>query len=142
MDSSETGDGDSVVEEVLTGFALLAHLNIPAQPLVYCPIAQGLVKVTDRQEAVGLCLNQDSDSGLYMTADELPTLLIEIGNAQIMKICIPYSRLFYLSVQLSTICCSGGNLSNEHGNINGISGILTSFTTNSSSASNLHERML
>jgi hypothetical protein len=71
MDSSEIGDGDSVVEEVLTGFALLAHLNIPAQPLVYCPIAQGLVKVTDRQEAVGLCLNQDSDSGLYMTADEL-----------------------------------------------------------------------
>ena len=71
MDSSEIGDGDSVVEEVLTGFALLAHLNIPAQPLVYCLIAQGLVKVTDRQEPVGLCLNQDAESGLYMTADEL-----------------------------------------------------------------------
>ena len=70
MDTSETGDEESVVE-VLTGFALLTNLNIPAQPLVYCPIAQGLVKVTDRQEAVGLCLNQDADSGLYMTADEL-----------------------------------------------------------------------
>ena len=46
MDRSETGDEESVVE-ALTGFDLLANLNIPSQPLVYCPIAQGLVKVTD-----------------------------------------------------------------------------------------------
>jgi hypothetical protein len=66
MDTSETGDEESVVE-ALTGFALLANLNIPAQPLVYCPIAQCLVKVTDRQEAVGLCLNQDVRAQLCRT---------------------------------------------------------------------------
>ena len=79
MNRSETGDEESVVE-ALTGFDLLANLNIPSQPLVYCPIAQGLVKVTDRQEAVGLCLNQDTDSGLYMTADELYACTNHIRN--------------------------------------------------------------
>lgn len=79
MNRSETGDEESVVE-ALTGFDLLANLNIPSQPLVYCPIAQGLVKVTDRQEAVGLCLNQDADSGLYMTADELYACTNHIRN--------------------------------------------------------------
>jgi hypothetical protein len=79
MEYSETGDEESGAE-TLTGFALLADLKIPAQPLVYCPIEQELVKVTDRREAVGLCLNLDEDSGLYMTADELHACANHIRN--------------------------------------------------------------
>jgi len=67
---SETGNEESSFDG-LSGFALLQALQIPVQPLVYCDQREGLVKVTDRTSPMGLCLNLDPQSGLYMTADEL-----------------------------------------------------------------------
>ena len=67
---SETGNEESSFDG-LSGFALLQALQIPAQPLVYCDQLEGLVKVTDRTSPMGLCLNLDSQSGLYMTENEL-----------------------------------------------------------------------
>ena len=69
-ETSEAGNEESSFDG-LSGFALLQALQIPTQPLVYCDQLQALVKVTDRSSARGLCLNEDPQSGLYMTADEL-----------------------------------------------------------------------
>ena len=64
----ESGEGDS---NNRSGDEVLRELRIPMQTMVYCPLADVLLHVTDRSTAVGLCCHKDPRTELYLTADEL-----------------------------------------------------------------------
>ena len=63
----ESGEGDSN----RSGDEVLRDLGIPMQTMVYCPLADGMLHVTDRSTAVGLCCHLEPQVELYLTADEL-----------------------------------------------------------------------
>jgi len=79
---SETNDDESGGNEVgneevdlRTGDEILRSLGIPSPTMVYCPVNDALLHVTDRLEAVGLCCQLDKRINLYLTGDICKTKL-------------------------------------------------------------------
>jgi hypothetical protein len=71
--SEERKDGESGESgsNTRSGDEVLRDLRIPMQTMVYCPLTDVLLHVTDRSTAVGLCCHQDPQTEFYLTADEL-----------------------------------------------------------------------
>ena len=80
----ESGEGDSN----RSGDEVLRDLGISMQTMVYCPLADGMLHVTDRSTAVGLCCHLEPQIELYLTADELYAVRHVVNfNYQLLWVC-------------------------------------------------------